>query len=806
MKRFLGLVTATVMVTASLIMPAQAAFDESAAVYDAENLKNGYIVSAKSNVGKFTNSTETSINLNNDAPVITYGNPETIGVFVADAQIVGDETNGYTFSMDADEYTSPALKYGNFVLNLPKMYDGQRLRADSVKFQVPEKIAGASDEDYAKGFIRLFDSSNDNTNGYVYGSAENGLKIMNGDALVTDLDKSTTKWSQKINGKNTLTPGTWYRAERILDVRIENKNMQRFVIYSLNDDGSDNAVVADSGWVWTSKHSLTNEKGGTGNAYTDTKNYPFRGTGVGAWAYPSGTTFLFDELKGWNLGETIPETFTADDAEVNNKYVKWPVGKTATTSKAKHFGFPILWNYNRSAGDNYGKAEKDVNNTKMYYSMDFMLPELNTADMTLLEIVTNVLYPDNDTDNATGPIQLAAGGKITVTKWDKASGEYTDKVNAADTENEFALQLEAGKWYNVKHIITLDKTAETDEDGNPTGTVTENGATAVTIITDENGNEYKTESYDFKSLSVRQGLSLASVKAIDGQKAINGANINIDNVKFICSPDEETAENAITIVNEDFETRSIGGDFYDIAMEDMWPSNTNIVGFAKFGMIESDRKVAINGVPSQFAIKFADKMNKSALESGAVKLYKGENDVTEHFTPSYDETSKTLTVRGTFLPSTAYTLKISRDAATPADTVLSALPGGDGSELVYTITTGAEVQKDIEISASFKSNNEYLVGSALTANQTIDFDIYYTNPNTSIDVPFVLAAAAYSADGKLEDIKSAKGTFEANGMYQQVNVGSVTTKTDGGYVKIFVWDSWGNMMPIANMTVYPAQN
>ena len=68
----------------------------------------------------------------------------------------------------------------------------------------------------------------------------------------------------------------------------------------------------------------------------------------------------------------------------------------------------------------------------------------------------------------------------------------------------------------------------------------------------------------------------------------------------------------------------------------------------------------------------------------------------------------------------------------------------------------------------------------------------------------LLISAAYSADGRLEDISSVTGTAAMNSVYSSVNVDPVTTETADGYIKVFVWDSVSSMIPYGTATLYPA--
>lgn len=781
MKKILSLVTLTAMLAGLLVIPAEAAvpYDTIDVNYHITASDNSSITTAPNSWRNLTNTGYKDRD--------TYMSTSTIQSWMI--KTISTE-NG--FEMNADD-TTPSLSNAGLALTLNDRFKGQRLRADSVEFKIPDKVSGAEEAAYAAGYIRLFDSSSANTNGYLYGNAENGLKIINGGAYTQDMNKYTDKkWKNNFIEDGTLTSGVLYRAERILDLRDEDEidpvtntrskkasNWQRFVIYKADD----NTLIGDSGWVKTSESGVYTKDDGT--KYTDPADFPFQGTGFGAWNYPAGTKFIFDNIKCYNLDEPVASAFISDDEHTLNKFVQWPTGATNSQSRTPFFGYSLKWHDDKVRNGLVPSSFTDI-----YYGMSFMLPELNTKNMTLIDFNKQALYPDNgETFAKHGSLKLSAGGIITALAYDASTSTYKDAVKAKDSENTFSVQLEAGKWYTAKHHIS-------QADG---------AATAVTTITDSDGNVYETAPYSFRPF-VKDTNELVQLVSVEMQNntSFDGAKINMDNVKLVFASGEESSEGAVAVIDDNYENRAEGTDFYtEIAHENMWDGYTSHVLTLDNAMVVSDRRVTFTGVPSELKIKFADPMNKDAVEDGAVTLSQNGDEVTGARV-SYDEETKTLTVAKQLSPSSTYTLTVDRSAATPQSTVLSALPTGDGSELTYTITTGTEVQQPIELMVEFMDGSEALSGD-LTKDKTVSFTMMANNPNATINVPYVIVAAAYSSTGMLEDVSSVTGTSNAGDTYAMItSPDSITTKTDGGYIKVFVWDNWGTMKPVGNMTQYPS--
>lgn len=709
--------------------------------------------------------------------------------------------NGFEIDADAASFAPGASLTGTFVTGATNAFKDKAYRADSVKFKMPE----FNDD----GFAYLFAYSNkDYYNANVFASvntdaSRNGayLKIKNGGVYTGDINLGETvtgvagnrAYNKTIVANNTLVAGTWYRAERIIDCRVDGENYQRFIIY--ND--STNEILGDSGWVWTGKISKN------GAAYP---NYAFGNLGFGAWLFDNGSKMVIDEIKSYALNDVSEDYFVGNDSDCEDSvYVRYPgptyQGFTGYLAEIHAVVYQFHSAYRNPSIPGMPSAKSPM----MYAEQSFMLPSINTAEIRLFDIPK--AGSNCDATNRTpgnGTVYLK-DGQLKVYGWNATDSNYSTEVSFTDNTTSYA--VEAGKWYKLRW--TVDSTNLTDDNADTFA------ADAKIELMDENGTVLKeTRAYSIKPYSIYNwvggGNLIYSFKFLQSDyshKFKAGLDIALDNFKLVTSDGAIDSENAVTYIDEDFQNYSAGTMLNTIIHKE----GVSLSDATKATAVEVSKYVwdgtVKNVDPQNARITFTEAMNKAVLENPEyVKIYAGDSntdDPTLINSLAYDETTKTLTIGlNTVAHSTTYTIKVDRNAATASGDIFSRMQG------VYTFQTKEANSDTFSIDEVYCLNadgTDYAT-TPIIAGQTINVKVALTT-NSAVNIPYAAMAAIYDADGNLEDVQAASGfgskaDCESGAMI--VPIPAITAETNGGYVKVFVWDSFASMTPYDQSTIYPA--
>ena len=737
-----------------------------------------------------------------------------------------------TWSQISQWYTTDwTSKVPGMVFSIPvASYTGKPLRADSIKFKFPEP--GDEYTTTNPPLMALFGYGNQQyTNlGNIKGAVLR-VDCAEGTATVKD---GANGYVSMLNEGVTLKPNTWYRAERILDTRIDDgttaENWQRYIIYDNTD-----AIIGDSGWVMTG-NKIKAKSNLTGTDGTE----PFSFTAFVACNFPEGSTVWLDEYKSWAL-DAPKGDFLAGNASDYPQYIVYPNGVSDSTWKNSWVhGYSTHKIHYAASGVNGTWADRDrfdvMKNTTDYIYMEqkFMISEANTREFGMLDISSSALQnydTSADTSQAGGAVRVNSG-VLTVNKWDPSTSKFTDAVALKDGNGSaFSLTLESGKWYTAN--LRIDQTAYAGnlvfgsdvskpklqaENGTQTEMTKDQTTTARVIITDDEGNTYETEEFTYRgpvqytSYGEYQTVIFADSKS-KGSGSISGFEVNLDDQKMVLSEGAMDAEDALTVINEDFQSRENGATL-DSFIADMFnPSAesyaTALAGFAngnKFTQVVADR-TQLEGVPTVATLELGENIisDQTSLISN-VKLYAGDADVSELITGiSYDADTKVMTLSfGALEPRTTYTLTMARDLAAVEGDIFSALPG-DAGEAGFTFTTGVSESGALVITPGLTVMGLPFESMGVVAGNAISAGTTTLTSYNDYDTNYVAILALYNEDDSMESLISETGVIPALGTidldFDGVNITPVTATK----LRMFVWDTWGLIKPIATPYVYPQQ-
>lgn len=723
------------------------------------------------------------------------------------------EEDGFALSADGNiDFSVISSYYSGMVFSSVAELENVSMRVDSVRFKMPEQ--GDSE-----GFAYLF--SYDNYYAYSSYSFRNScLKITDGNAYVVDMTKGSIEHINCITTEN-IKADKWYRAERILDTRIDNdytaENWQRYIIF----DDTTNEVVGDSGWVMTGTELKDAE--GTDRAENQFIYYPFAGMGFGAWRYTTGSKMYIDDIKSYAVYSPLTE-YSIGGVTQNN-CLKFPY-KSSAKANLVYFGigyslYPEQYTSVRKNGVLFTAKNVVYKNPKVYFETDFLLPKLNKRDMALLDLGNKVNIPQDKTFKPTGTVYISTGGVLTVREWNPdeyrvaADGEtlfatpgvYDREVKLSDG-SDFSLQLEPEKWYKARLSITYPTiTSVTDENADTL-------SRAVVTITDESGNTYTTEEFNFKSPKECLGTTAGTydrITLVQGYKSsaltnitITGMDIWFDNVKFVMSTGEMDDKNAFWAIDESFDGWDVGTTFYNVFNQ---YASKPIGRFTNSYAAVGNNLYSGNEVPQtakSISITLGEPINSNMLKN-SVNLYDGDVDVSDLISGAvYDSDNKSLNISFKALsPGKKYNVKLLREAATDEGNIFSVLSGECGAVVEYPFCT-EELESDALILTSQLSSNGETLSGALTGGQSVSADgTTLKNPNTH-EISYVAIAAAYSENGKIEDLIIDSGELTA-GEEKELSFGGQTLlkQSNGGRVKIIVWDNLGCMTALCDEYVYP---
>ena len=729
--------------------------------------------------------------------------------------------SGFEIDADSTSFSSSATLADTLVIGAPAAFANKAYRADSVKFKMPEYTKDENNNLTDTGYALLFAYSNkDYYNSSIfysniYAADRNAayLKITKGGAYTGDINIAETAsgmngdrvYNKNIVADNTLEAGKWYRAERIIDCRVSENNYQRFIIY----DDSTNTVVGDSGWVWTGKVSTTPANGVN-------SGYAFANLGFGAWGCAEDSVMVIDEIKSYALDDASADWYVgaAEDAEDNN-YLKYP---NRTTNDATIAVYGVVYQFHTAYRDvNVLPNWPSSRTAKIYAEQSFKLPANNPIEIRLFDIPMQGQSADGGySSKNSGKIFGSASlnnGTFKVYGWNTTDGDYTSEVAFTDSTTSYA--LETDRWYKLRW--TIDQTGLTDEN-----VATFAGAAKMELM-DENGNIIKeTGSYAMKPLNIYDwGGSMYSFKFLqtpNNKFTNNQTDIKLDNFKLVTSDGAIDSENAVVCIDDDFQSYEEGTTLNRIIYkkgDDGTPIGiSDATQYTEIAVEEYVWDGIVKNVdPQNVEITFPEAMNKSILEDpDYVKIYAGESttdDPTLINSLSYNETTKTLTIGlNTIAHSTTYTIKIDRAAATASGDIFSRIEGTDLDAAVYTFeTTLANIDSfNIDTVYCMNSDETGFASTPIAAGQAIKVKVALST-NSEVNIPYTAIAAVYSATGELEDAKAISGVgskADCESGSIMVTIPTITAKTAGGYVKVFVWDSVSSMVPYGTATIYPA--
>lgn len=727
---------------------------------------------------------------------------------------VTTDANGFT--MDADGVLSNTKGYADlyapgFVMGATTDFAGKAFRADSVKFKMPADDTDAETDD---GYAFLF--AYDNNNYYNYYTFQNGitnndkgfLKITGGGAYTRDLNVDPKGNYSAFIQDGTLNADAWYMAERIIDARDKSNNMQRFIIYSVNDSGEKNDVIGDSGWVKTGTHDEYI------SAY---ETYPFACLGFGAWGFPTGSKFVFDDIKCYAL-DSVSSTYSVGEYS-QNKYLKWPdVEATHTAiygSKAVQLHLTDEGYKANTAAEDKSRYHKFSNlpknwqySNKLTFEQSIYLPKLNTNELRLFNLEDENTVAGNG--KTVGSVKIL-NGLLEVYAHNSENGYYTDKVNFNDSSESY--QLEANKWYKLRW--TVDQTGVNSTNYGSTDAETKVSVKAKIELMDSKGSLIKetdwytmrdTEDYFwYGNILFFTLLQQASAANDNGYV---GSTIYIDDVKVVASGEATTEKNPVTVIDEDFQQYSAGTALDTITASDKWSYHG---GANKYAVVDTDLTSSVEcaSLPDNMKIAFGEGVDRSETEkSENVKLYKGETEVSDLIQSlSYDSETKVLTVNFKALEAgNTYTLKIDGyKTSTESKNIFSRPDSADGG---YTFTIkGVPSGKVTLQSVAYQNEGGSTITGALTAGQTVKV-VPVIKADSEESKSYIVIAAAYSADGQLEDVAYKDGSADlssgTDGVVTVDGMESLTTATAGGYIKVFVWNTLSEMKPYDGPRTYPS--
>lgn len=794
-----------------------------------------------------------------------YGSDTTLGVFVYQASTAPETLEAWEgFKLAAHSplksdtgkiyHYDPAVTFNT---GASGKFTNKLIRADSVRFKLPDCSTTSA------GVVYLFGGTNDASYPATSASQKNSLRLRRGGAYSYHLTSGTSNEVAFIQD-GTLEANKWYRAERILDTRIDNgtsdvadtQNWARFIIY----DDATNAVVGDSGW----RHVASVAKA----SVAANAAYPMTNIGFGAGKFDAGTFVYIDDIKSWALDVPTSNAIIGAPEEPGHKWLTYPEVPANFTEEWKATGKANTWSYNNAVLKNtyleQGNAVK--NSDYIYFQEDFMIPEnvTNNYGFGLMDIVDATTYDSNKVDygsytagytlgNGVLQVKKDANGNsiLKVKEWDGTSlpngattaGYYINDVKLKDG-SDFALTLTPGEWYSATLKVDQSayagklsnipgddevkdnryKAALVGDDGELTLMTTEQTTKASVIITDSQGNTYETAEFTWKSpLNYTRATSLGSLIFIDGRRPNSSTNlpsgykVSVDNIKVVLSDSTIDAEDACVLFEEEFDNQVTGNTFTEIYSKALSFNSS----CSQFAVVEADNDNIV-GLPSQFQITLGQDINSATLLEN-VKLYKGEVNVADQITSvAFDAETKTVTIGfATLEPVTEYTVKVSRNAAEAEANIFSVLPGDTGAEVAYTFTTGYADTGELIFTPEFivldgedelGIESEDVEGVYFPEDAIYGYNSTLTSNNAS-PMGYVAIAAVYDTEGKMEDMMSEVGTIAGNGTTinlftaEDAYITPVVTDDEDGeekIVKAFIWNTWRLMKPIANHYCYPA--
>ncbi len=792
-----------------------------------------------------------------------YGSDTTLGVFVYQASTAPNTLEaweGFKLAAHSPLKSDTGKIYHNdpavtFNTGASGKFTNKLIRADSVRFKLPDCSTTSA------GVVYLFGGTNAASYPATSASAGNSLRLRRGGAYSYHLTSGTGNEVAFIPD-GTLEADKWYRAERILDTRIDNgtsdvadtQNWARFIIY----DDATNAVVGDSGW----RHVASVAKA----SVAANAAYPMTNIGFGAGKFDAGTFVYIDDIKSWALDVPTDNAIIGAPEDPGHKWLTYPIVPSNFAEEWKAIK-GNTWSYNNAVIQNaYAKHGNAVKNSKyIYFQEDFMIPEnvTNNYGFGLIDIVDATSYNSNVVDygsytggytGGNGVLQVkkdSSGASILkVKEWDgtslpngaTAAGYYINDVKLKGG-SDFALTLTPGEWYSATLKIdqsefegklssmpagdreTEYKAALVGDDGELTLMTADQTTKATVIIKDSQGNTYETAEFTWKSpLNYTRATSLSSLLLIDGRKPNNSSNmpggykVSVDNVKIVLSDSDIDADDAYLVYEEGFDNQVTGNNFTQVG--NSYPFSTSC---SQFAIVEADNDNIV-GLPSQVEVTLGQDINPTTLAQ-TVKLYKGGVDISDQISASYDaDTNKLLLTLSALEPITTYDVKIARNAATAEANIFSVLPGDTGAELAYSFTTGyadtgeliftPEFGLDYGDQGYYNIEDEDIGGTYAFGDIIYGYNSTLTSNNAS-PMSYVAIAAVYDTEGKMEDMMSEVGTIAGNGTTinlftaEDAYIAPVVTVTgedeyETKIVKAFIWNTWRLMKPIANHYCYPA--
>lgn len=695
-------------------------------------------------------------------------------------------------------------------------FTGKDLRVDSVCFMM--------DEYDSDSWVSLLGLTTVQTS-YASAKVANALRIANGGAYVKGLS-TDGKYTAFIED-GTLLPDTWYRAERIIDTRVDGEVWARYMIFN-NDT---NELIKSTDWVKV-------ESGAT-----ITTEYNTLGFAVGK--FPADSFIYVDDIKSWAIDSPSGDAVIGAPTDLGHKWLTYPIPSAKEWLYNHAIGFSLKGSINPAIKDT-GYPAAALTSNYIYLQEDFMIPEKNTTEFGLLDLAGRDTYNTTIADGGSGGGLYVGGilrvknGVLTVKEWDgttefkagSGTGWYNLDVKLKDG-SDFALTLTPGEWYTATvkidqsayaGKITTDKDTVyiADSEGTPQLATNAQTTKATVVIEDSQGNKYETAEFTYKAPAKYCTYdSYGAVHFVDGKRSNTmdppaGYKVSIDNVKAVLSNTSMDADDAVVFFDEDFDNRTTN------ATADTFLKANNLR--LNLAVVEADTETIL-GLPSQVQITVEHPVSSDVeVLAEAITLNKivGENevDVSDQISAiNYDADAKTLVVSLNALePLTDYSLSIAREAATAEANIFSVIP----STTAYTFTTGYGDTGELIFEPTFVisaggaeyniEDEEWVGGIYFPGDIIVGSQSTLTSNNVSA-MSYVAIAAVYDTEGKMEDMMSEVGTIAGNGttinLFTDENAylaPVVTDEIDGEtkIVKSFIWNTWRLMKPIAKHYCYPA--
>lgn len=726
------------------------------------------------------------------------------------------------------------------------------IRVDSIRFKLPERGTNTN------AGVLLFGGTNSTYFSLQELNKHNALRILDGGAYTVDLSSGETGYRAFIPN-DTILPNKWYRAERILDTRIDmgkdedgyvnpgTENWHRYIIF----EDETNTVVGDSGWVLAGTFTKS-------TAVTESyKSYPFTSVSFAPINYPTGSYAYFDDIKVWGIDTPTAEP---DENWDSLSYLTFPTendgilpGTDSSYRPSWGLGFSThmyyyYGNYTSGAEYPYGiygdhraekvKFQRSVLRSKyIYMQQDIMLPEVNTKELGFFDITQNqnynTCYDDLTVDNKAdareydgigGVVRVNNGVLTVVSDYSSEKSGYTGKAKTEDKTADFSLKLETGKWYNIQ--LRIDQSAyvpftcKADDGKTVDLDASTTPAKARVIVTDEDGNVYKTAEFTYKSpaqyvqYSIYQAVVLADIRRPNvSTGAVTGAKINIDNIKCVLSDGEIDAEGAIVFYEEDFENRIDGAAYNSFVTDKFNPQNSSYINGPSAYANDLAEVVVddthVNGVPTSLRLILAEDISSDInVLADSVRVYKGKTDVSDMVAGmKYDSNTNALDIEFSALePNTEYTIVIDRNVTEIPGNIFSALPGTTGKIMEFKFT-GIHIGKPlVTFAPEFVSG-----GSAIEENGIVSgVDITAGNGSKlqnagTLPVNYVAFAVLYNDAGEMEDMMIQKGIVAPQTTIDLNFNGDSLTPDRATKLSAFVWNTWRLMDLIAAPYEYTAE-